>query len=197
MSAAALSRPLISLALPESGVSRLAAQVALVVCGTLLLTLAAKTKVPLGPVDLYLGNLAVLVLAAAFGLRLGLATVLLYMAQGAAGLPVFQSTPEKGIGLVYMMGTTGGYLVGMVVAAALVGWAADRGLDRSPLRLFPVMAAASAIILAFGFAWLSVLIGAEKAWAFGVVPFIVPDLIKAGLAASMVPAAWALLAPRS
>lgn len=197
MSAAALSRPLISLALPESGAARLAAQVALVVGGTLILTLAAKTKVPLGPVDLYLGNLAVLVVAAAFGLRLGLATVLLYMAQGAAGLPVFQSTPEKGIGLVYMMGTTGGYLVGMVVAAGLVGWAADRGWDRSPLRLFPVMLAASVIVLAFGFAWLSVLIGTEKAWLFGVAPFIVPDLIKAALAASMVPAAWALLSLRS
>jgi len=196
MSAATLARPLVSLALPESGVARYAALVGLAVAGTLLLTLAAKTKVVLGPVDLYLGNLAVLAIAAAFGLRLGLATVLLYMAEGAAGLPVFQSTPEKGIGLAYMMGTTGGYLVGMVVAAALVGWAADRGWDRNPLKLFGAMLAGTVIILAFGFAYLATLIGVENAWQFGVVPFIVPDLIKAALAASLVPAVWSLLARR-
>ena len=195
MSAATLSRPLVSLALPQEGAMRYAALVLLAVAGTLVLTRAAKTTVPLGPVDLYLGNLAVLVIAAAFGFRLGLATVLLYMAEGAAGLPVFQSTPEKGIGLVYMMGTTGGYLVGMVLAAALVGWAADRGWDRSPFRLFPVMLVGVGLSLGFGFAWLSSVIGVQNAWEFGVAPFIVPDLLKAALAAAIVPAAWALLAP--
>lgn len=193
MSAAVLSRPLVSLALPEKGAARYAALVFLAFAGTLLLTLAAKTKVPLGPVDLYLGNFAVLALAAAYGSRLGLATFLLYLAEGAAGFPVFQSTPEKGIGLVYMMGATGGYLVGMIFATALVGWAADRGWGSNPLRLFPVMVAAVALILAFGYAWLAVLIGAENAWTFGVVPFVIPDLVKAALAASAVPAIWALL----
>jgi biotin transport system substrate-specific component len=185
--------PLISLTLPENRTARLVAQVVAVVGGTLLLTLAAKTKVPLGYVDLYLGNFAVLAIAAAFGMRLGLATVLLYMAEGAAGLPVFQSTPEKGIGLAYMMGTTGGYLVGMVVAAALVGWAADRGWDRNPLKLFAATLAGTVIILALGYAWLATLIGAEGAWTFGVAPFIVPDLIKAALAAFAVPAVWMLV----
>ncbi len=194
MSTSALSRPLVSLALPQSGAARLLAQVTLVIAGTLLLTLAAKTKVVLGPVDLYLGNFAVLAIAAAYGSRLGLATVLLYMAEGAAGLPVFQSTPEKGIGIAYMMGTTGGYLVGMVLATALIGWAADRGFGRSPFRLFAVMLVGVALILAFGFAWLSMLIGGENAWTFGVAPFIVPDVVKAALAASVVPAVWALFA---
>jgi biotin transport system substrate-specific component len=138
----------------------------------------------------------VLGIAAAYGSRLGLATLLLYMAEGAAGLPVFQSTPEKGIGLAYMMGTTGGYLVGYVVAAAMVGLAADRGWDRNPFRLFGVMALASLVILALGFAWLSVLIGADKAWQFGVVPFVVTDLVKAALAAALVPAIWALFRTR-
>lgn len=196
MSAAVLSRPLASLALPEGGLARYAALAGLAIAGTLLLTLAAKTKVVLGPVDLYLGNFAVLAIAAAYGLRLGLATIMLYMAQGAAGFSVFQSTPEKGIGLVYMMGTTGGYLAGMVVAAALVGWAADRGWDRNPLKLFSATLAGSAIVLALGFAWLATLIGAQGAWTFGVAPFIVPDLIKAALAASLVPAVWALLPRR-
>lgn len=196
MSAAVLSRPLASLALPERGIARYAMLALLAISGTLVLTLAAKTKVVLGPVDLYLGNLAVLGVAAAFGLRLGLATFLLYLAEGAMGFPVFQSTPEKGIGLAYMMGTTGGYLFGMIFATALVGWAADRGFDRNPLKLFPVMVVATTIILGFGFAWLSVLIGAEKAWQFGVTPFIVPDLVKAALATSIVPAVWALFSRR-
>ncbi len=190
---AAAAHPLISLTLPENRTARLMTQMALVVGGTLLLTLAAKTKVVLGPVDLYLGNFAVLALAAAYGSRLGLATVLLYMAEGAAGLPVFQSTPEKGIGLAYMIGTTGGYLVGMVIAAALVGLAADRGWGRHPLKLFAATLAGTVIILAVGYAWLATLIGPQAAWIHGVVPFVVPDLVKAALAASAVPAVWALV----
>lgn len=196
MSAAVLSRPLVSLTLPEKGVARYAMLALLAVAGTLLLTLAAKTKVVLGPVDLYLGNLAVLAIAAAYGLRLGLATFLLYLAEGAMGFPVFQSTPEKGIGIAYMMGTTGGYLFGMILATALVGWAADRGFDRNPVKLFAVMLVGVALILAFGFAWLSTLIGVDKAWQFGVVPFVLADIVKAALAASLIPAVWTLFARR-
>ena len=78
--------------------------------GTLILILSAKTKVVLGPVDLSLQTLAVFIIAIAFGSRLAVATLLLYIAEGAFGLPVFQGTPEKGIGLAYMVGPTGGYL---------------------------------------------------------------------------------------
>jgi biotin transport system substrate-specific component len=197
MAIAVTARPLIDLALPQKGAARLGAQIFLAVLGTLLLMVSAKTKVVLGPVDMSLQTLVVLLIAAGFGFRLGVATLLLYMAEGAMGLPVFQSTPEKGIGLVYMLGTTGGYLAGFVVMAAIVGWAADRGFDRNPLKLFGVMLAANAIMLAMGFAWLSVLIGAEKAWTFGVVPFVVPDLIKVALAAALVPAVWSLLPKRN
>ena len=109
---------------------------------------------------------------------------------------MFQSTPEKGIGIAYMLGSTGGYLAGFVVMAAIVGWAADRGFDRNPLKLFGVMLAANAIMLAMGFAWLATLIGFEKAWVFGVVPFILSDLIKVALAAALVPAVWSLLPKR-
>ncbi len=187
------ARPLVSLALPQTGISRLAAQVALAVAGTLLLTLSAKTKVVLGPVDMSLQTLAIFLIAAAFGMRLAVATLVLYLAQGAMGLPVFQSTPEKGIGIAYMLGTTGGYLAGFVVMAAIVGWAADRGWDRSPVKMFGAVLTAEVIMLAMGFAWLAVLIGADKAWQFGVVPFIVPDLIKVALASTLAPAIWALL----
>ncbi len=188
-----ITRPLVSLALPESRNARLAMQFGLAVLGTLLLTLSAKTKVVFGPVDMSLQTLAVILIAAAFGLRLGLATLLLYMAEGAAGLPVFQSTPDKGIGLAYMLGTTGGYLAGFVVMAAIIGWAADRGWDRNVLKFFGIVVIADAIMLAMGFGWLSALIGVEKGWQFGVAPFIVPDLIKAALAAALVPAVWSLI----
>lgn len=193
MAAVTTLRPLAFLALPREGVARLAVQTLMVVAGTLLLILSAKTKVVLGPVDMDLQTLAVPLIAAAFGWRMGLATVLLYLAQGAAGLPVFQSSPEKGIGIAYMLGTTGGYLAGFVVIAAIVGWAADRGWDRHAFKLFGAMLVADVIMMAMGFAWLSTLIGAEKAWQFGVVPFIGGELIKVALASSVVTAIWSLL----
>jgi biotin transport system substrate-specific component len=168
----------------------------LAIAGTLLLTLSAKTKVVLGPVDMSLQTLAIFLIAAAFGMRLAVATLLLYMLEGAMGFPVFQSTPEKGIGIAYMLGTTGGYLAGFVVMAAIAGWAADRGFDRNPFKLFGALLVAEAVMMAMGFAWLATIIGAEKAWQFGVVPFILPDLIKVALAASLVPAIWSLLPRR-
>jgi biotin transport system substrate-specific component len=193
MATAISARPLVSLALPEKGAARLAMQIGLAVLGTLVLTLSAKTKVVLGPVDMSLQTLAIFLIAASFGMRLGVATLLLYMAQGAMGFPVFQSTPEKGIGIAYMLGSTGGFLAGFVVMAAIVGWAADRFWDRNPFKLFGAMLVAEVVMMAMGFSWLAVLIGAEKAWQFGVVPFIVPDLIKVALASALVPAVWALL----
>lgn len=193
MAIATTMRPLVSLALPEKGVTRLATQLLLAIVGTLVLTLSAKTRVLLGPVDISMQTLAVFLVAAAFGMRLGVATLLLYMAEGAMGLPVFQGTPEKGIGIAYMLGSTGGYLAGFVVMAAIVGWAADRGWDRHPIKLFNAILVAEIVMMAMGFAWLALLIGPEKSWQFGVVPFIIGDLIKVGLAASLVPAVWSLL----
>ncbi|ESY85082.1 biotin biosynthesis protein BioY [Mesorhizobium sp. LNHC220B00] len=193
MTTATTTRPLVFLALPQEGAARLATQFLLAIAGTLLLTLSAKTKVMLGPVDISMQTLAVLLIAAAFGMRLGVATLLLYMAEGAMGFPVFQGTPEKGIGIAYMLGSTGGYLAGFVVMAAIVGWAADRGWDRHPIKLFNAMLVAEVVMMVMGFAWLALLIGPEKSWQFGVVPFIVGDLIKVALAASLVPAAWSLL----
>ncbi|RVB80579.1 MULTISPECIES: biotin transporter BioY [unclassified Mesorhizobium] len=186
-------RPLVSLALPEKGATRLMTQLLLAIVGTLVLTLSAKTRVLLGPVDISMQTLAVFLIAAAFGMRLGIATLLLYMAEGAMGFPVFQGTPEKGIGIAYMLGSTGGYLAGFVVMAAIVGWAADRGWDRHPVKLFNAILVAEIVMMAMGFAWLALLIGPEKSWQFGVVPFIVGDLIKVALAASLVPAVWSLL----
>ncbi len=162
MATAITMRPLVSLTLPDRGAARLATQLFLALAGTLLLTLSAKTKVVLGPVDISLQTLAVLLIASAFGLRLAVATLLLYLAEGAFGLPVFQGTPEKGIGIAYMLGSTGGYLAGFVVMAAIAGWAADRGWDRNPFKLFGAMLSAEIVMMAMGFAWLAVLIGPES-----------------------------------
>ncbi|PWK68121.1 biotin transporter BioY [Aminobacter sp. AP02] len=193
MAVASSSTALVSAALPEKGAMRLATQLLLAVAGSLLLIASAKTKVVLGPVDMSLQTLVVLGIGAAYGLRLGVATLLLYMAQGAMGYPVFQSTPEKGLGIAYMLGSTGGYLLGFVAMAAIVGWAVDRGWGRSIVKMLGAMLVAEVVMMALGFSWLSLLIGAEKSWQFGVVPFIVPDLIKVALAAAAVPAVWALL----
>lgn len=193
MSQALISRPLISLALPQSGAARFLSQAAIVIAGSMALVLSAKTKVMLGPVDMSLQTMVVMLLAATLGTRLGLATVLLYLAQGAMGYPVFQSTPEKGIGLAYMAGTTGGYLAGFVMMTAIVGFAADRGWDRNAFKLFGAMLFASAVLLVMGATWLGMLIGFENAWQFGVAPFIVPDLVKAALAACLIPASWSVL----
>lgn len=194
MASNTVARPLVSIAVPESGAARLAVQVALVVVGSLLLALSAKAKVVLGPVDLSLQTLVVLLIAAAFGFRLGVATLFLYLAEGAAGLPVFQSTPEKGIGLAYMVGPTGGFLAGFLVMAAIVGWAVDRGWGRNIVKLLAAMLVAEIVMFAMGMSWLSQFIGLEKAWQFGVQPFIVPDLIKVGIAAALPAAIYSTLA---
>ena len=184
---------MVSLALPSSPAARLASQIGLAFAGTLVLAVAAKTKVPLGLVDMNLGTLAVMAIGVAFGWRLAVATLLLYLAEGAMGFPVFQGTPEKGIGLAYMVGPTGGYLLGYVVLAAITGWAADRGLDRKPVQLFGALLAGEVIMMALGFAWLGGLIGAAKAWTFGVQPFILVDLLKIAVVSAGAAGVWALV----
>lgn len=166
---------------------------ALALVATLLLTLSAKVQVPL-IVPMTLQTLVVVVLGAAFGWRLGAATLVLYLAEGAMGLPVFAGTPERGLGLAYMMGPTGGYLVGFVVAAAFVGLLAARGWTRSIAGALMAMLAGHALIAGLGFAWLAGLIGAEKAFAAGVLPFLLGDVIKSALGAALLPGAWWLVA---
>jgi biotin transport system substrate-specific component len=169
---------------------------ALTVLGSLALTVSAKLQVPFYPVPMTMQSLVVLLIGLGFGWRLGTATVLLYLAEGLAGLPVFAGTPEKGIGLVYMMGPTGGYLVGFVFAAAFLGWLAERGWDRSPWRTALALSLGHAFLFAPGVAWLAFLIGWPKAVAFGLTPFLWGSLVKTALGAALVPAAWAMFERR-
>ncbi len=173
-------------------VSSLTAQLLLVVAGSALLWLSAKVQVPFWPVPMTLQVLAVLGLAAALGARLGVATVALYLAEGAAGLPVFAGTPLKGLGISYMMGPTGGYLLGFLLAALFVGALAERGLTKRPVALFFTMLAGLALIYAPGLAWLAQFTGWEKSVTLGFMPFILSDLLKIGIATLAFPAFWGL-----
>ena len=112
------------------GSSGLTRNLMLAVGGSLLLWASARLQVPFYPVPMTMQTFVVLMIGAAYGWRLGAATVALYLLQGALGMPVFAGTPEKGIGLAYMAGPTGGYLVGYVAAAAVTGALAGRGWAR-------------------------------------------------------------------
>ena len=166
----------------------------LVVLGVAAITIAAKIKVPLwpNPTPVTLQTLAIFAMAAAYGSRLGLATLFSYLAAGAAGMPVFTGTPEQGIGLTYMAGATGGYLIGFAVMAYITGWAADQGWNRNPFKLGSAMLVGETIMLVMGALWMGYLFGADKIIAWGVGPFIVTDLIKLAIAAAIVPAIWGL-----
>jgi biotin transport system substrate-specific component len=165
----------------------------LVLAGSLLLTVSAKVQVPFYPVPMTLQTLVVLLIGVAFGWRMGFATVLAYLAQGAMGLPVFAGTPEKGLGLLYMAGPTGGYLVGFALAAATTGWLAERGLDRTAIGTAIAMVAGNVVIYACGLVWLSNFVGMEKAVTFGMAPFLFGDLVKIALATVTLPMVWKFL----
>ena len=167
--------------------------VALMLIGSALLTLSAKVQVPFIPVPMTMQTLVVLVLGAAYGWRLGGATVLLYLVEGALGLPVFANTPPVVAGPYYFAGPTGGFLVGFLVAAVATGLLAERGWDRSLVRVAALMAIGHALIFAFGLAWLSALFGPAKAWAVGAAPFMLATLLKTALAAAIMQAAWTFI----
>ena len=187
MTVGSAAHPIVGRYLPAESQPRIAAQILLVVVGSLLLWASAKVKVPFYPVDMTMQTFMIMVIAATYGSRLALATVLLYLAEGALGLPVFTSTPERGIGLAYMAGTTGGYLLGFPIAAFAIGWFAERGYDRSLPKMFATMVAGDAIIFVLGLAWLGSLMGWDKPiLAWGLYPFLLGDLTKIALAASLV-----------
>ncbi|KAB7616379.1 biotin transporter BioY [Amylibacter sp. SFDW26] len=154
--------------------------VAKILVSVCLLTASAKLAVPFWPVPMTMQVGAVLLIAGLGGLRFGTLSILSYMAVGAAGLPVFSGTPEKGIGLAYIVGPTGGYLLGFFVAAALVGWVTDHyGRAFSALA----MCIGLLCIYGFGLAWLAAFVPAHKVIAYGLAPFWMGDLFKLVLAA--------------
>ncbi|MBX3579503.1 MAG: biotin transporter BioY [Rhizobiaceae bacterium] len=174
--------------LPASRLSGAAAGLALVLAGTALLTLSAKVSVPFFPVPMTFQSLVVLLIGAAFGPRLAAATLVAYLAEGAIGLPVFAGTPEKGIGLAYMAGPTGGFLVGFLLAAVLVGWLTRLGAARSfSTSALAVLAGTVAIYLP-GLLWLGAVVGWDKpVLEWGLYPFLYGDALKLVIASLALP----------
>lgn len=164
--------------------------VALVIGGSLLIGLCAQIATG-WPVPITGQTFAVLMIGALFGARRGSLCVLAYLAEGAAGLPVFAM--GRG-GVAVFVSQTGGYLVGFVAAAYLVGLLAERGWDRRVGTTVLAMILGNVVIYAFGLFWLCCLIGIRKmVLDVGLYPFIVGDLLKVVLAAALLPSGWKLL----
>jgi biotin transport system substrate-specific component len=166
--------------------------VALVLAGSALIALSAQVAVPVpfSPVPVTGQTFAVLLLGAALGRTRGAAAVLAYLAEGAAGLPVFAGALA---GPAVLLGPTGGYLLGFLPAAWICGALAERGWDRHFLSTLVAMTAGDLAIFAVGVPWLARFVGPENAIAFGVTPFVAGNAAKIVLAAGTLPAAWALV----
>ena len=164
--------------------------------GVCLLTLSAKLQVPFWPVPMTMQTLVVLMLGMACGPRLGAGAVVAYLLVGAAGLPVFAGTPERGIGLAYMMGPTGGFLMGFVLAAWITGALAERGWDRSVSWCAAAMLAGTVVIFVLGLAALIPITGLSRAIETGLVPFLASSALKIALGAVAMPVIWRVLGRR-
>ena len=174
--------------------SALAYDASLIAGGSLFVALAAQVtiRLPFSPVPLTGQTLAVLLVGALLGSRRGALSLLAYLFEGLAGLPVFAAGAS---GLAYVMGPTGGYLAGFVVAAFVVGWLAERGWDRHVITAALAMVVGNVTIYACGLAWLSVYVG-RQAPALGLAPFVAGDTLKLVLAALLMPAGWKLVPSR-
>jgi biotin transport system substrate-specific component len=192
---------------PAEGAMLWAKRLVLVALGIAALAVAAKIKVPMwpSPVPITLGTFAVLTIGAAYGPRLGLATILGYLAVGALGYDVFAGSSPELNGPAYMLGGTGGYLVGYVLATLALGVAARHGWDRSVAGMAIATLIGNLLIYIPGALWLHQLIAGglfdpaahDSPWAqtmaWGVTPYLVGDAIKLALAALVVPGLWKLI----
>lgn len=167
----------------------------LILAGTLFVVLCARIYIPTQPVPFTAQTFGVLVVGGALGFRRGVAALLLYLAIGAVGLPVYS---EGRAGLTVIQGVTGGYLIGFVVAAGVVGRLAELGWDRRIGGALAAMAIGTAIIYAIGVPWLKVTAGLPwpDAVAAGMTKFLVWDAAKLAVAAGLFPAAWWLIGRR-
>ena len=179
-------------------------QVLLVLGGSLFIALAAQVSVPMFPVPMTLQTLAVLIVGLSFGSRLGAATLLAYLAEGAMGLPVF----AKAMNGAAFFGPTAGFLIGFVGLAWLAGYAVEKGWARGFVTTSISCIVASALLYIPGVMWPMgvagafgleggwVGVGADKAWAWFMAPFLAGDAVKAVLAALIVTGGWAAIKAR-
>ena len=169
---------------------------------TALTAAAAQISVPLPftPVPFTFQPMVVLIGAMALGSRLGMASQILYLMLGVAGLPVFAASPTLPQGVARLIGPTGGYLMAYPAAAFVAGWLAERGLDRRYASSVVAMACGLALIFASGVAWLGLYVqpgrGLNGALAAGFYPFVLGDAVKLLIAASVTPRVWAFMGRR-
>tara|TARA_B100001248_G_C27308990_1_gene420913 strand:- start:367 stop:918 length:552 start_codon:yes stop_codon:yes gene_type:complete len=148
----------------------------IVLLGSILLAISAKIKIPFYPVPMTMQTFVVLFIGIAFGWKLGVSTVCLYLFEGIIGLPVFSGTPEKGLGIAYFTGPTMGYLIGFVVAAYLAG---KFNYDNNLIKNFLKLVFATSFIYILGILWLGGIIGWDKpVFELGVQPFLLAELFK-------------------
>jgi len=161
----------------------------LVLGASVAIGLSAFVAIPLPftPVPLTLQTLVVLLAGITLGRRRGVLAVLVYIAQGLAGLPVFAG---GGVGMARLLGPTGGYLVGFVLAAGLVGWLAEKGWDRKVRSALGALALGTVVIHGAGALWLATFVGLPAALVQGVLPFLVGDAMKIAAATTTLPLAW-------
>jgi len=182
---------------PEAGTNKaldILRLITISVIGSLLLTVSAKIQVPFYPVPMTMQTFVVLAMAMALGPRLAVAALTLYLAEGAMGLPVFSGTPEKGLGLAYIFGPTGGYLLGFVFATLIVGKLAEKGWDRNFAGTATAMLIGNMAIYVPGILWLGSLLGWDKpVLEWGLYPFLYGDLAKLALATAILPLVWKTL----
>lgn len=167
-------------------------ELTLVLVGSLFIALTAQFSVQIGPVPITGQTLGVLLIGMLFGRNRATLTLLTYLAEGAIGLPVFAAGK---FGLPYMLGPTGGYLLGFVLAAAVVGYLAQQGWDRQYHLTILAMIIGNLIIYACGLPWLRSVLAMtwEKAWLVGAQPFLIGDLLKILVATILLPTGWRLL----
>jgi biotin transport system substrate-specific component len=183
----------------ESGRLTTAIRAASVLFIAALTAAAAQISIPLPFTDVpfTFQPMVVLIGGLALGPRLGVASQVLYLAAGIAGLPVFAASPVLPQGAARLLGPTGGYLMAYPLAAFVTGYLGARGFDRRYLTSFVAMVAGLAIVFVGGVAWLSLLVGVQAALVTGFYPFVVKDTIKLALAAAFMPSVWRLLKPPS
>ena len=177
-------------AIKKIEINKIAKIIFIALLGSLLLTISAKVKIPFYPVPMTMQTFVVLFLGITLGSRIGLLTISLYLFEGIFGLPVFAGTPEKGIGIVYFIGPTMGYLIGFLVAVYFAGFFKyNKGAIRSFLNLiFSV-----SFIYILGYIWLGFLIGWEKPiFKLGVQPFLLAELFKVLLLLVLIPSLFKL-----
>jgi biotin transport system substrate-specific component len=165
----------------------------LVSVGAAVTAAMAQLVVPLYPVPITGQTLAVLLVGSTLGATRGMLSMLLYAILGIVGLPVFS---EASSGLGVLAGTTGGYIVGFIFAAGLTGWLAQRDWDKKFLGAAVSFLAGTGLTFVFGLTWLALVTGGtlEQVLAWGLYPFIIGGVIKAGIAAAIIPSTWKLSA---